>query len=76
MTNKQLEQRLHLLEQQVASLQANDKARHGWRALIGLATDDPIMKEASRLALQYREEDRKKARKTKTRRKKQSIVQR
>lgn len=70
MTMKQLEQRLQILEQQVASLQSNDKARHGWRALIGLATDDPIMKEVSRLALQYREKERKTARKSKAKRKK------
>lgn len=62
MTLKQLEKRLTLLEEQVCALQL-EKARHGWRALIGLSTDDPVMKEVCKLALESREAERRKARK-------------
>lgn len=64
MTVKQLEQRLHELERRVSALQAQrTPVKQGWRALIGLSTDDPIMQEAMALAMKYREEDRRKARK-------------
>ena len=68
MTVKQIEQRLNDLERRVCELQAQQSPpKKGWRALIGLSTDDPIMQEAMSLAMQYREEDRRKARKSKTR---------
>jgi len=66
MTVKQIEQRLNDLERQVSELRAQQSpAKKGWRALIGLSTDNPIMQEAMSLAIQYREEDRRKARKLK-----------
>ena len=64
MTVKQLEQRVNDLERRVTELQAqHTKPKKGWRALIGLSTDDPIMQEAMNLAMKYREDDRRKARK-------------
>jgi hypothetical protein len=70
MTVKQIEQRLNELERQVSELQAQrSPVKKGWRALIGLSTDDPIMHEAMSLALKYREEDRRKARKPAKRKK-------
>jgi hypothetical protein len=59
MTMKQLEERLIRLEHQMNVL--TNKPAQGWRALIGLSTDDPIMKKAMKLALQSRKEDRLKA---------------
>lgn len=70
MTVKQLEQRVNDLERRVTELQAqNSKPKKGWRALIGLSTGDPVMHEAMKLAMQYREEDRRKARKSVQRKK-------
>jgi phage-related minor tail protein len=64
MTAKQLEQRLNALEKRVSAMQSQSKpAKKGWRALIGLSTDDPIMQEAMALAIKYREEDRREAKK-------------
>ncbi len=65
MTVKQLEQRVNDLEKRVSELQAQQTKpkKKGWRALIGLSTDDPIMQEAMNLAMKYREDDRRKARK-------------
>ena len=65
MTVKQIEQRLNDLEKRVSELQAQrSPAKKGWRALIGLSTDDPLMQEAMSLAMKYREEDRRKGRKS------------
>ena len=70
MTVKQIEQRLNDLERRVSELQAQQSPpKKGWRALIGLSTNDPIMQEAMSLAMQYREEDRRKARKPAKRKK-------
>lgn len=63
MTIKQLEARVAKLEQELATLQQKAKPKkEGWRALVGIATDDPVMKEAMSLAMKYREDDRRKAR--------------
>lgn len=73
MTNKQIEQRLELLEREVAELRADKLPKKDWwKSWAGIATDDPLMKEAFQLALKYREDNRKEARRKgkSTRRKK------
>ena len=56
MTNKQLEQRLEQLEREVAAIrQEREPKKEGWRAWVGMATDDPMMKEAFAIAQEYRE---------------------
>jgi hypothetical protein len=63
MTVKQLELRIAKLEQQVAELKAmQEPKKNGWRALIGIGTDDPVMKEVMSYAVKYREQDRQKTR--------------
>ncbi len=63
MTNKQLEQRLEQLEREVAELRGDKLPKKDWwKSWVGIATDDPYMKEAFRLALKYREDNRKEAR--------------
>lgn len=65
MTNKQIEQRLEQLEREVAELRGDKlPKRDWWKSWAGIATDDPHMKEAFRLALKYREDNRKEARQT------------
>lgn len=59
MTTRQMEERLTLLEKRVTEMQAHQsRTKQGWQALIGIGTDDPVMKEVMKLALQYREQDR------------------
>ena len=59
MTVKQFEERLTKLERRVAELQATQQQpKDGWRALIGIGTDDPVMKEVMKLAMKYREDNR------------------
>lgn len=59
MTVKQLEQRLTTLERRVSELSVSQQnTRDGWRALIGIGTDDPVIKEVMKLALKYREDNR------------------
>jgi hypothetical protein len=70
MTMKQLEARLEQLEKEVAELRLQslpkqktaEPEKKGWRAWVGMATDDPWMKEAFALAQQYREKSRQEAR--------------
>lgn len=70
MTTKQIEQRLANLERQVSDLQTrHPKPNQGWQALIGIGTDDPVIKEVMKLAMKYREQDRR-ATRPKTKRKK------
>lgn len=70
MTTKQIEARLASLEERVTQLQASQaKTKQGWQALIGIGTNDPVMKEVMKLALQSRERDRR-ATRPKTKRKK------
>lgn len=68
MTTKQLEKRVAQLEQEVAELKKQqsvqpNEPKKGWRAWVGMATDDPFMKEVFQAAQQYREENRREARK-------------
>lgn len=50
---------------------SQEQPKDGWRALIGIGTDDPVMKEVMKLAMKYREENRRATRpKTKVKNKK------
>lgn len=70
MTTKQIEQRLANLERQVSDLQTrHTQPSQGWEALIGIGTDDPVIKEVMKLAMKYREQDRR-ATRPRTKRKK------
>lgn len=52
-------------------MQATQQPKDGWRALIGIGTDDPVMKEVMKLAMKYREDNRRATRpKTKVKNKK------
>lgn len=63
MTIKQLEARVAKLEQDLATLQKKtEPKKEGWRAWVGMATDDPMMKEAFAIAQEYREKSRREAR--------------
>ncbi len=68
MTTKLLEKRLAQLELEVAELKKQQsiqpsEPKKGWRAWVGMATDDPFMKEVFQSAQKYREENRREARK-------------
>ena len=68
-----LEQRLSALERQVAELKAAPAASapgpHDWQRTIGMFTGDEVMKRIDAAALEYREADRRKARRQWARRK-------
>ena len=65
MTLKQLEARVAKLEKDLVLLQQKiEPKKEGWRAWVGIATNDPMMKEAFAFAEEYREKDRRKARRT------------
>jgi hypothetical protein len=65
MSNLTLAQRVATLEEQMASLlaqQANGSEKKDWRRTVGIFTDDPVMLEIFAEAQKIREADRKKAR--------------
>jgi hypothetical protein len=66
MSPRALEQRLASLESEVAALRAellaSKRPAKDWRRTIGAFTDDEGMKEIMKMAMQLREEDRKRTR--------------
>jgi len=66
MSPQQIEQRLARLESRVEKLQAELSATKrrakDWRSTAGAFTDDPGMQEILKVAMQLREEDRKRTR--------------
>ena len=65
MKQRALEERLAALEKQMGELQAAvDKIAQpkDWRSTIGMFAGDEVMRRINEAALQYREADRKKAR--------------
>ena len=73
MSPQALEKRLASLEQEVAALRAellaSKRPAKDWRRTAGAFTDDPGMQEIMKVAMQLREEDRKRTRPKKTNRK-------
>ena len=56
MSTPTVEERLSVLEQQVAELKANQNGSHAdWRKAIGWAKDDPGYDEMAKLGADYRE---------------------
>jgi hypothetical protein len=69
MSDLSLEQRVAVLEQQMANLlaqQANGAGKKDWRRSVGMFTDDQGMQELFAEAQKIREADRKKARERQT----------
>lgn len=65
MVEPTLEERVAILERQVAELkaaQANGTQEKDWRRTIGMFSGDEVMKRIDEEALKYREKDREKAR--------------
>jgi hypothetical protein len=69
MAHLSLEERVALLEQQVASLRQAQKLAFrpkDWRRTIGMFTNDPGMRQLFQEALKIREADRDRARRSRT----------
>jgi hypothetical protein len=70
MTRPTLEERIRVLELQVAQLRnelnAKGRRKKDWRRAVGLFTDDEGMQENFREAMRLREADRQKARRKAT----------
>lgn len=63
-----VEERLTTVEEKIAQLAAAihlplKPGKYDWMKTVGMFGNDPVMKEIDALALKYREDDRKKARK-------------
>ncbi len=69
MTEKSLEERVNELEQQLAELKAtiqNGTHDRDWRRTVGMFTGDEVMKEIDEAGRQWRESERRKARRKPT----------
>lgn len=65
MKDQSILDRLSALEKEVSDLKrglANGNGQPGWLAMVGTFAGDEAMKEVDRLALAYREADRRRAR--------------
>jgi hypothetical protein len=64
MSNAQIEQRLKVIETELAELKAELKSKNktsskkGWRAIVGSFAGDPLHAEAMRIGRKYREAQR------------------
>ncbi len=63
MKPKSLEERVAILEHEVAALKANGTGVRDWRSTIGVFTGDEIARQAFEVARKIREADRRRARK-------------
>jgi hypothetical protein len=71
MAKPTLEERIKILEEQVAQLKLamlTGNERKDWRKTIGMFTGDEIMKQIDEEARRFREADRRKARRRKAKR--------
>ena len=69
MSDATLEERVAVLEKQVAELLSDSqkpKREKDWRRTVGMFTGDPVMKEIHEEARRFREEDRERARRDST----------